>query len=226
MDGEELKRWVQEGRSLEQIGRLVGRSPSTVSYWLQRYGLEAPGRERHAPRGALDRGTLAALVARDLTVAQIAAEIDRSQTTVRYWLTFHGLRTTRAARRQAGGMNGTDEERTCAEHGQVRHVRSGGRRRCARCASEAVSAHRRAVKRALVAEAGGACAACGYDRCVAAFQFHHVDPAEKRFALALKGLTRSVDTLRQEAAKCVLLCANCHAEVESDVTSLPRPDRG
>ena len=28
-------------------------------------------------------------------------------------------------------------------------------------------------------------------------------------------MTRSLERLREEAGKCVLLCANCHAEVES-----------
>jgi hypothetical protein len=33
-------------------------------------------------------------------------------------------------------------------------------------------------------------------------------------SLAMRGLTRSIDDLRKEAAKCILLCANCHAKVE------------
>ena len=32
---------------------------------------------------------------------------------------------------------------------------------------------------------------------------------------------RSLARCRQEAAKCVLLCANCHAEVEAGVAELP-----
>lgn len=34
-------------------------------------------------------------------------------------------------------------------------------------------------------------------------------------------MTRSIERAREEAAKCVLLCANCHAEVEAGVRSLP-----
>ena len=70
-------------------------------------------------------------------------------------------------------------------------------------------------------EAGGRCELCGYDRCLAALQFHHVDPATKRFALSQEGVSRSLSTARAEAAKCVLLCANCHAEVESGFAQLP-----
>jgi hypothetical protein len=84
-----------------------------------------------------------------------------------------------------------------------------------------VTERRRRVKAILVAEAGGACAACGYDRCLAALQFHHVRPEEKRFALGRKGVARSLEKARAEARKCLLLCANCHAEVEAGVLELP-----
>jgi hypothetical protein len=51
-------------------------------------------------------------------------------------------------------------------------------------------------------------------------QFHHLDPAQKAFALSVRGLVYSIDALREEARKCVLLCSNCHAEVEAGVTML------
>lgn len=66
-------------------------------------------------------------------------------------------------------------------------------------------------KRALIAMLGGECSKCGYDRCISAFDFHHKDSTTKSFEIA-NNLTRSLDVLRAEAAKCVLLCANCHRE--------------
>ena len=69
-------------------------------------------------------------------------------------------------------------------------------------------------------EAGGACAACGYSRYLGALAFHHVDPTAKRFTLAGEGVTRSLASAREEARKCVLLCANCHAEVEAGLHAL------
>ena len=76
------------------------------------------------------------------------------------------------------------------------------------------------MKEILVAEAGGQCALCGYSRCLAALEFHHVDPSTKRFAVAREGITRSIAKAREEARKCVLLCGNCHAEVEAGVATL------
>jgi hypothetical protein len=91
-----------------------------------------------------------------------------------------------------------------------------------RCRQEAVSERRRRVKRILVEEAGGRCWLCGFSRCAAALQFHHLDPAEKAFSLSRRGVTRGIDEVRAEAQKCILLCANCHAEVESGHTQLSR----
>jgi hypothetical protein len=73
----------------------------------------------------------------------------------------------------------------------------------------------------LVHEAGGRCRLCGYSRSQAALVFHHVHPARKRFGLARAGASRSLARAREEARKCLLLCANCHAEVEAGVTTLP-----
>lgn len=64
-------------------------------------------------------------------------------------------------------------------------------------------------------ERGGACENCGYDRYLGALQFHHRDPATKEFGVAEAGRTLGIARLREEAKKCILLCANCHAEVEA-----------
>jgi hypothetical protein len=68
-----------------------------------------------------------------------------------------------------------------------------------------------------VADAGGRCSRCGYDRYIGALQFHHRDGQTKEFGLADRGLTRSLEAVREEARKCTLLCANCHSEVEAGI---------
>jgi DNA-binding CsgD family transcriptional regulator len=224
MERETLEAWLEEGLSLEQIGRRTDRHPSTVAYWLEKHGLEPAHRARHAPRGGIPRETLEALVARHLTIREIAAEVGMSQGTVRYWLRRHRLRTTREARLRAR-REAPPAERfvgICERHGETRFViRSDGPSRCERCRVEAVSKRRRHVKALLVAEAGGRCALCGYDRYVGALEFHHVDPSQKSFGLGRAGVARSLDRAREEARKCVLLCSNCHAEVEGGVARVP-----
>lgn len=102
----------------------------------------------------------------------------------------------------------------CKIHGVTEHVpRDGGYLRCKKCRSEAVSKARRKRKRKLISELGGKCQRCGYDKCPAALQFHHIKPADKEFGISDKGLCRSAETMTAEAKKCLLLCANCHAEL-------------
>ena len=86
-----------------------------------------------------------------------------------------------------------------------------------------VAARRRRIKEILVAEAGGRCRVCGYDIYIGALQFHHQDPTAKRFTVSRGGTTGSLDSMREEARKCVLLCANCHAEVEAGLVLLASP---
>ena len=70
------------------------------------------------------------------------------------------------------------------------------------------------IKRTLVADAGGCCSVCGYDRCIANLQFHHIDPATKSFAMSM-ATGKSLAAYREEARKCLLVCANCHGEIEA-----------
>jgi hypothetical protein len=110
----------------------------------------------------------------------------------------------------------------CPRHAESEYVIDGrGYYRCRRCRAEAVSRRRRKVKAILVAEAGGACVVCGYSANMRALHFHHTDPSDKRIELNAKGVALSLETLRAEARKCVLLCSNCHAEVEDGAVSLP-----
>jgi transposase len=166
-----------------------------------------------APRGGIDRQVLTALVEEGLTTRQIAERVDRCQATVRHWLRQYGLRTKHRRRRLVASDKYTVQE--CANHGRVEFVLEGrGYYRCVRCRSEQVAAHRRRAKATLVKEAGGGCSVCGYDRYLGALHFHHVDPEKKSFSLADLGITRSLEAMRSEIRKCVLLCANCHAEIE------------
>jgi DNA-binding transcriptional ArsR family regulator len=221
MDAGVLEAYLREGLSLERIGELTGRHPSTVGYWVKQHGLSAVHRDRHAAKGGIDRETLAALVDAGLTTREVAERLGFSQSTVRHWLRRHGLRTHRARRPHSNGTRGKDPDRKtmiCARHGETLFwLEARGIYRCLRCRSEAVARRRRKLKAILVADAGGRCNLCGYDRYIGALQFHHRDGQTKEFGLADRGLTRSLDAVREEARKCILLCANCHSEVEAGI---------
>ena len=61
-------------------------------------------------------------------------------------------------------------------------------------------------------EYGGKCTKCGYDKCLDALEFHHVDPTQKEFHLG-NSRGKKLETIKAELDKCILVCRNCHAEL-------------
>lgn len=111
--------------------------------------------------------------------------------------------------------------RSCRKHGTVKHLlRPDGSYRCGKCASQWVMKNRRTKKEKLVQLFGGKCALCGYKKYVGALDFHHKNPKLKSFSLSVKGLCYSWDSVLAEAKKCIVLCKNCHAEIESGIQKL------
>jgi transposase len=221
VEKEFLEERLAEGLSLEAIGKKVGKHESTVSYWLKKYGLAAAQAEKHRSKGGVEKENLERLLARGLSLREIADQMDRSLATIRYWMRRYELKA--APHRHDAPDHGTREATlSCRRHGRADFVLEGrGSYRCKQCRVERVSRRRRNIKRILVEEAGGKCLICGYDRCQQVLQFHHLDPSEKEFDLGRSGVTRSIARARAEAHKCVLLCANCHAEVEAGIAAVP-----
>lgn len=225
-----LEECLAEGLSLEAIGKRVGKHESTVSHWLKKYGLEAVGREMHAPNQKVDPHRLRAMVESGASIQEMGEEFGAGRSTIRYWSRKLKLETERSARlretRQACQEGARRAYFRCAKHGHTAfYARPDGGFRCGRCSSEAVSRRRQSIKKTLVDEAGGRCALCGFDEHPAALQFHHVDPSSKAFSIAEGGLTRAIAKSRAEAEKCVLLCSNCHALVEVGAKSVSVADR-
>jgi transposase-like protein len=229
MDKDSLQLLLSQGISVEKIAQRFGRDPSTISYWMQKYGLVSSHADKHRAKGGIERTRLEGLVETGMTIAAIAAEVGLSKTTVRYWLRRYGLRTTNRrgrrmdprarAAKEAGLLN---VSLSCPRHGETMFALEGrGYYRCKQCRAEAITRRRRKMKRILVEEAGGGCLVCGYDSCLSALEFHHLDPLQKRLEINAKGSSLALDTLRAEARKCVLLCSNCHMEVEAGLTELP-----
>jgi transposase len=221
MEKEFLEQCLADGLSLEAIGKKAGKHESTVGYWLKKHGLVAGQAEKHAAKGAPPRDELERLLRLGMSLREIAKETDRSLATIRHWMQKYELKVP--PHRHTGPQDGRRQTTlSCRRHGRTAFVLEGrGSYRCKQCRLERVARRRRNVKRILVEEAGGRCVICGYNRCQRVLQFHHLDPSTKSFHLGEAGATRSLARSRAEARKCVLLCANCHGEVEAGITPVP-----
>ena len=83
------------------------------------------------------------------------------------------------------------------------------------------------LKELAIVHLGGKCQKCGYDTCLAALDFHHLDDADKDFDISSR---QSWAAIEAELKKCVLLCSNCHRETHAglhpDLLTLEEPSHG
>lgn len=77
-----------------------------------------------------------------------------------------------------------------------------------------VAEFRKRRKQLLIDVMGGKCCLCGYNKCNAVLEFHHLNPQEKLYQLS-SGNCHSLEQDLQEARKCILVCANCHREIHN-----------
>lgn len=168
----------------------------------------------------MDFNELKLAVDEGLSIHKLADRFNRSPTNIRYWLKKHGLKTNAIS---ANSKKETSTHRWCPAcdswkafddfYTSKRH--KSGRQRlsgwCKICSNQAALLRQQELKQQAVTYKGGSCEDCGYSRCLAALEFHHLDPAEKDpswTAMKMWGF----DRVKPELDKCALLCANCHRE--------------
>lgn len=89
--------------------------------------------------------------------------------------------------------------------------------------SERVKDWRRRFRDRIRYVMGGKCGVCGYDRCHAAFDLHHLKKDEKEFTFGvIRANPRSLAKLGAELKLCVMVCKNCHIEIHQGVTPWPK----
>lgn len=106
----------------------------------------------------------------------------------------------------------------CKHHGEVKYVLEPSRNayRCTKCRQDRVKNWRKNLKQKAIDYKGGECCKCGYKKCNAALEFHHLDPDQKDFAIGSSGHTRSWAKVKAELDKCILVCSNCHKEIHNE----------
>jgi hypothetical protein len=88
------------------------------------------------------------------------------------------------------------------------------RNQCRDCNNKMVINRAASGKKRAVEYMGGCCSVCGYDKCLRALEFHHLDPSKKtetfrRFTLW------NFERQKKELENCIIVCSNCHREIHS-----------
>jgi hypothetical protein len=83
-----------------------------------------------------------------------------------------------------------------------------------KCNSCFTKRHNKLLKIKSIEYKGGVCNSCGYNKCIDALDFHHVNQSTKKFAIG-GSYNRNWASIKLELDKCELLCSNCHRERHS-----------
>jgi hypothetical protein len=68
-------------------------------------------------------------------------------------------------------------------------------------------------KKEAVALKGGKCTICGYNKNIAALEFHHINGKDISWKKERNFLRWRYDKFIEELEKCTLVCSNCHVEI-------------
>lgn len=63
---------------------------------------------------------------------------------------------------------------------------------------------------------GGKCSVCGYNKCLAALEFQHINPDDEKKSVAKIISSQGWATIKEEIDKCKLVCTNCRQESQDD----------
>jgi|SRR5215218_219728 len=151
-----------------------------------------------------------------MSLETIGKRAGKHESTVSYWLKKHGLEAVRAEKHASRGPVSKDELERLLKAGLS--LRKIARRTDRSLATIRHWMHRYGLETERSSRLRESKEACRQGS-KTAYLFHHLDPKTKQFEITSQ--TRSLARLRAEASKCVLLCSNCHAEVEAGITAVP-----
>ena len=119
-----------------------------------------------------------------------------------------------------GTTGGRDLFYTWQTKGRVEKIS----RQCKSCRNKRVTDRTRECQKAWKELKGSMCCKCGYDKALAALDWHHRDPTEKEHQASQlfhqtmpTSLSKTAVKCWLELFKCDLVCANCHREIHDEL---------
>ena len=110
----------------------------------------------------------------------------------------------------------------CGKKFTPKSASASNRTCCYDCMPDGVQLTRGAFLAKIKETRGGKCVRCGYDKCLKALEFHHIDPTKKDFTISNDHF-KLMDAIK-ESKKCILLCSNCHKEFHDNLWTLDELD--
>lgn len=102
-------------------------------------------------------------------------------------------------------------------------IKNGNQRykpNCKLCYDTDIVVKRTRIRNLVLEELGYyCCKICGYNKSPRALHLHHLDASTKEYQIS-NMWSKTDQEIKKEASKCVILCANCHAEIHDGVTNL------
>lgn len=106
----------------------------------------------------------------------------------------------------------------CGTEFEIKNKAANKRQYCYNCLPEGQIATRSYYINLIKQKYGGKCKLCGYNKCVTALEFHHLDINEKEGIVSNSYGT--VEKSLIEAEKCILVCSNCHREIHAGLITI------
>jgi len=104
------------------------------------------------------------------------------------------------------------ELRPLVAYGKQAQNRDGKKGTCKRCDQKRVATRTKTAKRKLKA---GGCIICGYSKCLEALDFHHTEDNKSSNISKINSVAKA----KEEAKKCIVVCANCHREIHAGMVN-------
>lgn len=86
---------------------------------------------------------------------------------------------------------------------------------CKSCNSKRTIKREKDGKKNAVDYMGGKCSICGYDKCIRALEFHHLDPSKKSKDYNKRFKVWAFERQKKELENCIIVCSNCHREIHN-----------
>ena len=183
-------------------------SGHSVIWYRTAFGLRGLGVQIPLPRlfySNMNKEKLSELVLARLSIAKIAIELNKGESTIRYWLKKYGLNTN-AEKQPKCGCGETDPTKF---YGHKKTI-------CGMCHNQYNLQKGQEKRLFAIKTLGGKCVECGYGKYTGSLEIHHLNPEtkDKHFS-SMRGWTK--ERILSEIKNCVLLCRNCHAEVHGGI---------